>query len=97
MKPSLTVQVQRMTAPFAVIRDILDLFGGPVLEFEIVRHDAGAFFQLPVQNGLHLIVDRFREQVNGDQIGGTIVLFQQVAVQNVGVFLQPEKFTTYHP
>ena len=51
-----------MTAPFTVVGDVLGLLRRPVREFEIVRHHAGALFQLPVEQRLDL-VDEAGKQV----------------------------------
>ena len=48
------------------------------------------FFSCLSSSGCTLLFDRVRQQVDGHQIGGTVVLLQQVAVDDVGVLLQPE-------
>jgi hypothetical protein len=51
-----------MTAALAIIFDVFHLYRCPAPEFEIVRDDAGTFFQLPLQQRLHFIVG-IRQQV----------------------------------
>src|ERR1017187_5631704 len=84
---SFPVQVQRVTSPFAVVGDILHLVRRPVLEFEIVRHHPGAFLQLLIEHRLNF-VDKPRQQINRDQVPGTVVLLQQIPVDDVRVLFQ---------
>src|ERR1035437_6748261 len=79
-----------MAAALAVVGDVFDLFGRPVPELEIVSHYTSAFLQLLVQQRLDFGIDRVRQQVNGDQVRGAIVLLQEIAIDDVGVLFQSE-------
>src|ERR1017187_6416549 len=84
---SFPVQVERVTSPFAVVGDVLHLVRRPVLEFEIVRHHPGAFLQLLIEHRLNF-VDEARQQINRDQVRGTVVLLQQIPVDDMRVLFQ---------
>src|SRR5882672_4914936 len=70
---SAPVQVQPVAAAFAVVVDVFDFHRSPSGEFEIVRNDASALFELLFENGSYFIV-RHRQQVYGQKIGRRIVL-----------------------
>ena len=54
-----------------------------------MRHDTRALFQLRVENGAQLQIG-FGKQVDSQQIGGRVVLFEDVAVDDVGRLLQTQ-------
>src|ERR1039457_6898448 len=86
-KVSLSIQVQRMAAAFPVVGDVFHLFRGPRAKLEIVRHHARALLELAVEQRLHFAVDGIRQQVDSHQVGRTVILRQQVAVDDAGAFL----------
>ena len=61
----------------------------PAADFKIVRDDARALLQLGFEHGAHFDV-RLREQIYGDDVGGGVVLLQDVAVDDAGRVLQAE-------
>jgi len=84
-----------VTAAFPIILDRLDLFRFPVFEFEIVRDDSRSLPELFVEDGANLVV-REREQVDRDQVGRAVVLLRDVAVDNLGGFLQTKTLDFVH-
>jgi hypothetical protein len=54
-----------------------------------VGHHTRTLLQLLIEQGLDF-VDESRQQVYGNQVGGTVILFEQIAVDYMRVFLQME-------
>src|SRR5215475_11348900 len=82
------VEIERVASAFSIVGDRYSLYRRPAADDEVVRDDAGAFLQLAIENGLHLDV-RFRQQVNGNQIGRGVILLEHVTLDDAGV-LQSE-------
>jgi len=79
---STPVQVQAVATAFAVVVDVYDLLRLPRAEFKIVGDNSRAFLQLLFENRRDLVIADGK-QIDSDQIGGGVVLLQQVAVDNV--------------
>ena len=60
------------------------------MEIEILSHNACALLQLPIEEWLNFVINGIGEQVDGDEIGGTVILFEQVAIDDARVFVQTE-------
>src|SRR6185437_9689593 len=86
----LPVEKQRAAAAFAVIRDDIYFFWRPVLELKVMRDDAGSFFELAVEQGLHLVIDGIWHEIDSDEIGRAVVLLEEVAINNVRGLFQLE-------
>src|ERR1700722_1617072 len=76
------VEEERVASAFAVIRDG-DLFVGlPAADGEIVGDDPRSLFQARVEDGPQLEIG-FGEQVDGNYVGGRIILLEDIAVNDV--------------
>src|SRR5580698_8527608 len=83
------VEEQRVASAFAVVGDG-DLFIGlPAADWEIVGDDPRSLFQARVEDGTQLEIG-FGEQVDGNYVGGRIVLLQDIAVNDVRGFVEAE-------
>src|SRR5579864_1469538 len=89
------VQVQRVAAALAIVLDGDLLFGRPLPEGEIVRDQTRAFLELFFEQRADLIV-RNREQINGEEVGGAIVLLENVAMDDARRLLQAESTNLLH-
>ena len=68
---------------------MVTVFSGCPGELEIVGDDAGAFLELLFEDGGHLLVGG-RKKVDGQQVGGAVILFEEVAVDDAGGLVQAQ-------
>src|SRR4051794_39516704 len=87
MNGSAVIHEDGVAATFAVVLDALHFVRLPALEFKVVSDDAGSLFQLLFENGPQFGVE-FGEQVDGDHIGRTVILFRRVGADDARGFLQ---------
>jgi hypothetical protein len=72
-----------VAAALTVVVDVLDLFRSPGGELEIVGHDPGSFLQLFFENRAELVVS-YGKKIHRDQIGGSVILLQEIAMDDMG-------------
>src|SRR5215469_14241872 len=81
---SLPIEIDRVTAALSIVGYVFHLFRGPITEFEVVRNDARPLLQLAVEQRLDLGVHCLRQQIDGYDVGRTVALLEEVALDDVG-------------
>ena len=78
-----------MIPAFSVL-DIKHLFRFPGGEFEIVRDDPSALFQLLFQKRRYFVVSDGK-QIGGDEVGGGVILLEQIAMNDARDSLKAQR------
>lgn len=79
------VQIQRVAAALAVVFHDFGFVGPPAADFKVVGDNAGTFFQLLFEYRAEFVIG-YRQEIDGDEIGGGVVLLQEVAVNDARFF-----------
>src|SRR5438034_11724171 len=78
-----------MAAAFAIIVDGDFLLWFPVAEWEIMRNDARSLPELLLEQRPDLVIGA-GQQVDRDHVGGTVILFEDIAMNDARRFLEAE-------